>query len=96
MLFRSHFSLLCIGEGNGNPLQCYFLENPRDEGAWWAAVYGVAQSQTRLKQLSGSSNSEQLGRHEPAQDLRPEVVVILLVPASVYLSEKQGVMSALS
>ena len=44
-----HFSLLCIGEGNGNPLQCSCLENPRDRGAWWAAVYGVAQSQTRLK-----------------------------------------------
>ena len=47
-----HFSLSCIGEGNGNPLQCSCLENPRDGGAWWAAVYGVAQSQTRLKRLS--------------------------------------------
>ena len=44
-----HFSLSCIGEGNGNTLQCSCLENPRDEGAWWAAVYGVAQSRTRLK-----------------------------------------------
>ena len=44
-----HFSLSCIGEGNGNPLQCSCLENPRDGEAWWAAVYGVAQSQTRLK-----------------------------------------------
>ena len=44
-----HFSLSCFGEGNGNPLQCSCLENPRDGGAWWAAVYGVAQSQTRLK-----------------------------------------------
>ena len=43
------FSLSCIGEGNGNPLQCSCLENPRDGGAWWAAVYGVTQSQTRLK-----------------------------------------------
>ena len=41
-----HFSLSCIGEGNGNPLQCSCLENPRDNGAWWAAVYGVAQSRT--------------------------------------------------
>ena len=41
-----HFSLSCIGEGNGNPLQCSFLENPRDGGAWWATVYGVAQSRT--------------------------------------------------
>ena len=49
------FSLSCIGEGNGNPLQCSCLENPRDGGAWWAAVYGVAQSRTRLKWLSSSS-----------------------------------------
>ena len=51
-----HFSLSCLGEGNGNPLQCSCLENPRDGGAWWAAVYGVAQSRTRLKQLSSSSS----------------------------------------
>ena len=51
-----HFSLSCIGEGNGNPLQCSYLENPRDGGAWWAAVYGVAQSRTRLKRLSSSSS----------------------------------------
>ena len=49
------FSLSCIGEGNGNPLQCSCLENPRDGGAWWAAVYGVTQSWTRLKRLSSSS-----------------------------------------
>ena len=51
-----HFSLSCIGEGNGNPLQCSCLENPRDGGAWGAAIYGVAQSQTRLKRLSSSSS----------------------------------------
>ena len=51
-----HFSLSCIGEGNGNPLQYSCLENPRDRGAWWAAAYGVAQSQTRLKGLSSSSS----------------------------------------
>ena len=50
-----HCSLSYIGEGNGNPLQCSCLENPRDGGAWWAAVYGVAQSWTRLKWLSSSS-----------------------------------------
>ena len=50
-----HFSLSCIGEGNGNPLQCSCLENSRDGGALWAAVYGVAQSRTRLKRLSSSS-----------------------------------------
>ena len=55
-----HFSLLCIGEGNGNPLQCSCLENPRDGGAWWAAVYGVAQSQTQLTRLSSSSSSIRL------------------------------------
>ena len=48
-------SLSCIGEGNGNPLQCSCLKNPRDGGAWWAAVYGVAQSWTRLKRLSSSN-----------------------------------------
>ena len=52
-----HFSLSCIGEGNGNQLHCSCLENPRDWRAWWAAVYGVAQSQTRLKWLSSSSSS---------------------------------------
>ena len=52
-----HFSLSCIGEGNDNPLQCSCLENPRDGGAWWAAVYGVAQSRTRLKRLSSSSRN---------------------------------------
>ena len=51
-----HFSLSCTGGGNGNPLQCSCLENPRDWGAWWAAVYGVAQSRTRLKRLSSSSS----------------------------------------
>ena len=51
------FSLSCIGEGNGNPLQCSCLEDPRDGGAWWAAVYGVAQSWTRLKWLSSSSSN---------------------------------------
>ena len=55
MRLHFHFSLSWIGEGNGNPLQCPCLENPRDRGAWWAAIYGVAQSWTRLKQLSSSS-----------------------------------------
>ena len=55
--FPFHFSLSCIGEGNGSALQCSCLENPRDGGAWWAAVYGVAQSRTRLKRLSSSSRT---------------------------------------
>ena len=52
-----HFSLSCIGEGNGNLLQCSCLENPRDGASWWAAIYGVAESRTRLKRLSSSSSS---------------------------------------
>ena len=55
-----HFSFSCIGEGNVNPLQCSCLENPRDRGAWWAAVYGIAQSRTRLKRLNSSSSSRLL------------------------------------
>ena len=59
MTERLHFpfSLSCIGEGNGNPLQCSCLENTRDGRSWWAAIYGVAQSRTRLKRLSSSSSS---------------------------------------
>ena len=76
-----HFSLSCLGEGNGNPLQCSCPENPRDGGAWWAAIYGVAQSRTRLKQLSSSSSSKlilwvsQVVKNPPAnaRDLRDEV-----------------------
>ena len=56
-LLHFHFSFSCTGEGNGNPLQCSCLENPRDGGAWWAAVYGVAQSRTQLKRLSSSSKN---------------------------------------
>ena len=55
-----HFSLSYIGEGNGNPLQCSYLENPRDAGTWWAAIYGITQSWTQLKQLSNSSSSSKL------------------------------------
>ena len=55
-----HFSLSRFGEGNGNPFQCSCLKNPRDGGAWWAAVYGVTQSQTRLKRLSSSSSREHI------------------------------------
>ena len=60
-----HFSLSCIGEGNGNPLLCSCLENPRDMGAWWAAVSGVTQSRTRLKRLS-SRRSSSSGRSHTA------------------------------
>ena len=60
-----HFSLSGIGERNGNPLQCSCLENPRDGGAWWAAIYGVAESRTRLKQLSSSSSSSSSSNGRP-------------------------------
>jgi len=66
MTERLHFdfSLSCIGEGNGNPLQYSCLENPMDGGAWWAAVYGVTQSWTRLQRLSSSSsNACSAGHH---------------------------------
>ena len=53
-----HFSLSCIGEGHGNPLQCSCLENPRDGGAWWAAIYGFTQTRTRLKRLSSKVDSK--------------------------------------
>ena len=65
-----HFSLSCIGEGNGNPLQCSCLENPRDEGAWWAAVYGFAQSRTRLKRLSSSSSRPPCPSPTPQSSLK--------------------------
>ena len=60
--FHFHFSLSCIGEGNGNPLQCSCQENPRDGRTWWAAVYAVAQSWTRLKWLSSRSSNSQTTR----------------------------------
>ena len=79
-----HFSLSCTGERNGNPLQCSCLENPRDREAWWAAVYGVAQSRTRLKRLSSSSSSSSstpwengrpghpaIGRHQRGSQPQP-------------------------
>ena len=64
-------SLSRIGEGNGNPLQCSCLENPRDGGAWRAAIYGVAQSRTRLKRLSSSSSSPRLGSSCPGHFSHP-------------------------
>ena len=60
-----HFSLSCLGEGNGNPLQCSCLENPRDGGAWWAAVCEVEQSRTQLKRLNSSSSSSSRRRSFP-------------------------------
>ena len=71
------YSLSHIGEGNGNPLQCSCLGNPRDGGAWWAAVYGVAQSRTRLKPLSSSSNI-------PAATPTPSLSIHLMRDPSSY------------
>ena len=69
-----HFSLSCIGEGNGNPLQYSCLENPRDGGAWWAAVHGVTQSRTRLKRLSSSSSKVE----------EPECVCVCIIYKFIY------------
>ena len=65
-----HFSLSCIGEGNGNPLQCSCLENPRDGGAWWATVYAVAQSRIRLKRLRSSRKGSLLHRREGRKQVK--------------------------
>ena len=80
-----HFSLSCIGEGNGNPLQCSCLENPRDVGAWWAAVFGVAQSWTRLKRLSSSSKS---GHKSQLYDLTPGQALLLSDPQFPHIENK--------
>ena len=65
-----HFSLSCIGEGNGNSLQCSCLENPRDGGAWWATIYGIAQSRTRLKQLSSNSSPRDSQESSPTPQFK--------------------------
>ena len=81
-----HFSFSCIGEGNGNTLQGSYLENPRNGGAWWAAVYGVEQSRTRLKRRSSSSMS--------IESVMPSNHLILyhplLLPPTFNLSQHQG------
>ena len=66
-----HFSLSCMGEGNGNPLQCSCLENPRDGWAWWAAVYGITQSQTWLKWLSSSSSNSVYKLSKQGDNIQP-------------------------
>ena len=71
---RFHFSLSCTGEGNGNPLQCSCLENPRDQGAWWAAIYGVAQSQTRLSNLAAGS-AEYIMRNTELDEAQPGIEI---------------------
>ena len=81
-----HFSFSCIEEGNGNPLQCSCLENPRDGGAWWASVYRVAQSWTRLKQLSSSSNPQELDiQLNITSSERTSLDHFILIPPAVFL-----------
>ena len=84
-----HLSLSRIGEGNGNPLQCSCLENPRDGGAWWAAIYGVAQSQTRLKRLSSSSSQHEAEPQLGVDFLSQATSFLLLLPLPrvVFLTE---------
>ena len=98
-----HFSLSCIEEGNGNPLQCSCLENPRDRGAWWAAVSGVTQSLPRLKRLSSSSSSIYIYLHSPTTTINIVNILIIsqgfptslcypaLLPASLFYKSKLGI-----
>ena len=83
-----HFSLSCIVEGNGNPLQCSCLENPRDGGAWWAAVYRGTQSRTRLKRLSSSSSKLFLAINEKIES--PVVHFIKLANFKYKLDEENA------
>ena len=80
-----HFSLSCTEKGNGNPLQCSCLENPRDGGAWWAAVSGVAQSSTRLKRLSSNSSSR-----ETKTDVHTKTCIGMITAAIVTINYKQS------
>ena len=79
-----HFSLSCIGEGNGNPLQCSCLENPRDGGAWWAAIYGVPQSPTRLTRLSSSSSSSSITETLYPLSHRRNNTLLVSLPAVIF------------
>ena len=79
-----HFSLSCIGEGSGNPLQCSCLENPRHRGASWASVYGVAQSWTRLKRLSSNKGTLKFNKSQPSFHLIFTNVYTLSIGAYMY------------
>ena len=85
-----HFSLSCIGEGNGNPLLYSCLENARDGGAWWAVIYGVTQSQTRLKQLSSSSSSS---RNRTAGSSHGSIFYFLIKFYTVFHNNSTGLHS---
>ena len=91
-----HFSLSCIGEGTGNPLQCSCLENPRGWGAWWAAVYGVAQSRIRLKWLSSRSSSRSdLTSMQDGQKASQVVLVVKNPPANAGDKRDSGLIPGL-
>ena len=85
---RFHFSLSCIGEGNGNPLKRSCLENLRDGGAWWAAISGVAQSRTRLKRLSSSSSSRLFSSCDERGLLFIAVLRLLIVVTSLVAEHR--------
>ena len=89
-----HFSLSCIGEGNGNPFQCSCLENPRDGGAWWAAIYGVAQSRTRLKVSRAAGPSAGLEARRPpelqTQETAPNLLPEELSPGESCSGREAG------
>ena len=88
--WATYLSLSSIGEGNGNPLQFSCLENPRDRGAWWAAVHGVTQSWTRLKWLSSSSSSFCIGRqvlyHWATRQVLLKISSIQLIKETNYIN----------
>ena len=84
-----HFSLSCIGEGNGNPLQCSCLENPRDSGAWWAAVSGVTQSRTRLRSSSSSTNLSPGHKRSVFSTFSPVLVFFCLFDSSRLTGERR-------
>ena len=79
-----HFSLSCFGEGNGNPLQCSCVENPRDGGAWWAAVYGVAQSRIWLKQQQQQQHSRSVILYLSAFTAHFSVLILLIQNSIFY------------
>ena len=87
-----HFSLSYIGEGNGNPLQCSCLENPRHGGARWAAIYGVTQSRTRLKRLS--SNSSILKSRDITLSAKVHLVKAMVFPVVMYGCESWTIKKA--
>ena len=97
--WATSLSLSCIGEGNGNPLQCSCLEDPRDGGAWWAAIYGVTQSRTRLKWLSSNSRLPypplspkvaQIHIHWLSDAIQPSHPLLPPSPFAFNLSQYQG------